>query len=233
MSHGGLESALRSIVSHLPLMPDSVIMVTGGGIRVREDANVIYCEPRAVERMTALPKNLRMVLSTWQRSHQVGDIIRKLAVKQHLEVPQYILTPGRLKEVLEFILKGIRPQEEISMSKPTPVVRTVVPKPALPIIVPMPEPKPLQMLTFDQACALFEDFFDRATVGRMSQTALIMEFAVLLEAGDYNMTDRDFRQLFAHYKALASWKPPHCDCGRRRDRMGNLSSLSPIRRSQW
>jgi hypothetical protein len=94
-------------------------------------------------------------------------------------------------------------------------------------------PKRLVMLNRPRACRLFEGSFNRKKVRESSQTALIMDFAVLLEAGSYNVSDPDFRWLLCHYRRLASQHVPCCDNSCRRDRNGSLRRLRPIRRPSW
>ena len=236
MDSGRLESALRSIVSHRPsLTPDSVIVVTGGRIKIQEDPNVIFLTPREAERLTALPINTCMLLSTRVRSHRLGQHIVERATKQHIVVPQYILPAGMLKEVLSIILGWIRPKPRIApmATRAAGMARLgsdAVQQQPLPMVAIV---QPLRMITYREGRELFREFFAKQEVNGKSSIELAIDFAVVLEVGNYNMTDRDFRQLLCHYQRLAGWRPPHCDKSRRRNRQGNLFRLTFVRQPRW
>ena len=223
MRNGGLASALRSIFSHFDtLTPDSVIMVTGGRIQVEENYNVRYCPCREAERLGVLPANLWMVLSTRQRSHQLGDNISRLAKKEHREVPQYILPAGMLKQVLELILKQIHPP----VDEPCPTMRPIAmlrqqPKPQPADVIATP-PIELELLGFRRGCSLFRDFFTTEEVSNKSYMTLALEFTIVLSMAKARMLRKDFRKVIREHCELASWVMPDCDDGRRRDRQGNL-----------
>lgn len=245
MRNGGLDSALRSIASHLStLRADSVIMVVGNRIQVKETENVVYYTNDEAERLSALPKNIWMVLSTRQRSHRLGDNLRVLADARGMALPQYLLPSNIIKQVIAEIGGWLAEQAE-----PAPmmamVAATVAPTPFFPPPVVLEEyrplaekkrewakrPKPLRMLPYWEAkriCLGFITPDDRKRMAKWSYTRIILEFGCLLEAGNYNMTDGDFSRLVAFFRPATKPSLPLVP-KRRRDGKGNLPRRSILR----